>query len=483
MKPGITLLGLGPGDPEYLTRQAWTIIENASEIYLRTQYHPAVAGFPDSLQVRSFDALYEEHESFEMVYAQIVDQVLKLGQRPGGVIYAVPGHPFVAESTGPEIFRQAKSAGIPVSICEGVSFIEPVCTVLGMDPFMGLTLVDALDLVRLHHPPFPPHKSTLVAQIYDPYIASEVKLVLTNLFPDQHPVQLIHAAGTSDCVLEEIQLYQIDRSPHIGLMTVLYLPPLGEYTAFEGLQEIAAHLRAPEGCPWDREQTLETMRPHLMEETYEVLNAIDDGGAKDILTELGDLLLVIAMLMQIAAEDGIFTSADVIQAISSKLIHRHPHVFSNLQLDDTAAVLINWERLKAQERLENGDVEESLLDGVSITLPALSQAQEYQNRAARVGFDWPEIEGVLDKVLEEVDELRRTHDNDRRSAELGDLLFALVNLSRWYQIDAETALRLANARFQERFRFIEERVRSQDRELCDLSLDEMDALWNQAKEK
>lgn len=478
---GITLLGLGPGDPQYLTREAWTLLESASEIYLRTHQHPAVEGLPTGLQLHSFDHLYETLDSFEAVYEHIVEQVLALGARPAGVIYAVPGHPFVAEATGPEIARQAKELGLPLRVVEGLSFIEPVFSALGWDPFPQTALVDALALLSAHHPPFPPDGPALIAQIYDAHIASEVKLTLINLYSDDHPVSLVHAAGTDRQVVEELALYQIDRSRHIALTTALYLPPMGEHTSFESLQEIAAHLRSPEGCPWDQKQTIQSMRPHLMEEAYELLAALDADDPAKIQEELGDLLLVLSMLLQIGGENGDFDSAAAIQGISAKLIHRHPHVFGDLQVSGEQAVLVNWERLKAQERAANGEQEKSLLDGVSIALPALTQAQEYQDRAARVGFDWNEIGGVIDKVHEEVAEIQAAGSVDERAAELGDLFFALVNLARWHKVDAESALRAANERFRTRFSWVEKSARNLDRQLSDMTLAEMDALWEQAK--
>jgi tetrapyrrole methylase family protein / MazG family protein len=479
--PGITLLGLGPGDPNLLTRQVWKILENGTEIHLRTKQHPTVVGFPAGLEIHSFDHLYAQIESFEDVYAEIVAQVLELGQRPEGVIYGVPGHPFIAESTGPEIYRRAQEMGIPVQICEGISFLEPTYSALGLDPFPHTSLVDALTLMAWHHPQFPPDKPALIAQIYDQHIAAEVKLTLMNLYPDDQPVKLVHAAGTINEMIEDLPLYAIDRSPHIGLLTVLYLPPVGKQTAFESLQEIAAHLRTPDGCPWDQKQTLQSMRPHLLEEAYEVLTAIDSNDPAKVQEELGDLLLVITMLMQIAAEDGDFTSAAVLQGINRKLIHRHPHVFADLAVSGEDEVLQNWEQIKAQERAANGEQEKFLLDGVEIAIPALTQAQEYQGRAARVGFDWNDVEGVLDKVIEEIDEIRAAETLEAREAEMGDLLFALVNLARWQKIDAESILREANIRFKERFTYIEKNVRDNGRGMRALSLVELDALWDEAK--
>ncbi|MFC1996484.1 nucleoside triphosphate pyrophosphohydrolase [Chloroflexota bacterium] len=479
----ITLLGLGPGDADLLTRQAWQILQNAKEIFLRTRQHPTVLDLPANLTVFSFDYLYEELDSFEEVYAQIIEKVLELGKRSEGVIYAVPGHPLIAETTGPEIVRRAGEEAIPIKIVEGLSFLEPVFSVLGLDPFPHTALIDSLELGMAHHPSFPPDAPALIAQIYSVHIASEVKLTLMNLYPDDHPVRLLHAAGTKNQIIEDLRLYEIDRSPHIGLMTALYLPPLGEYTSFEALQEITAHLRAPEGCPWDQEQTSQTLRSDLMEEAYEVLAAIDVNDPLKMQEEFGDLLMMLAMLSQINSEEGEFNSAAVIHGISTKLIRRHPHVFGDLKVDGVGTVLKNWEQIKAEERATNDEVEKGLLEGVSIVIPALSQAQEFQARAARIGFDWSEIEGVLDKICEEIDELRVASDDESRKAEVGDLLFALVNLSRWLKIDAETALREANTRFRERFSYIERTARQQGRAISDMSLAEMDALWDAAKEK
>jgi tetrapyrrole methylase family protein/MazG family protein len=483
---GITLLGLGPGDPDLLTRQAWQTLRDASlqeagEIYLRTRQHPVVAGLPAGLELHSFDDLYAQGGSFEDVYAQIVEKVLELGRRPQGVIYAVPGHPYVAEATAPEIARRARQEGLPIRLVEGLSFLEPVMSAVGIDPFPHTALVDALELASLHVPSFPTSAPAIVAQIYSPQIASEVKLTLMALYPDEHPVTLVHAAGTENALVEAMPLYQIDRSQHIGLLTALYLPPLGPETGFEAFLEVIAHLRAPNGCPWDREQTLPSLRPSLLEETYEVLAAIDENNPPAMREELGDLLLLIVMLTQIASEEGDFNMAGVLGGIHTKIVRRHPHVFGELAVNGTQDVLQNWEKLKAEERLANGKGEASLLDGIGKTLPALVQAEQYQKRANHVGFDWTEIEGVWRKVQEELEELRSAADDEARAAEVGDLLFSVVNLARWYQVDPESALREANMRFRKRFTAIERAARHQGRSLSDLSLDEMDAIWQAAK--
>jgi tetrapyrrole methylase family protein/MazG family protein len=485
MTSSITLLGLGPGDPKLLTLEAIQLLESIPEIYLRTRQHPTVAGFPASLEVHSFDDLYDTLPSFDDVYAQIIDQIMALAKRPQGVVYAVPGHPYVAEATCPEIARRARLDGIPVRIVEGLSFIEPTFTALGIDPLPHLAIVDALQLATAQVPPFPPDAPALIAQIYSRTVANDVKLTLMENYPDDHPVRLVHAAGTNQELLEDIPLHAIDQSQSIGLLTCLYLPPLERGTSFEAFQEIIAHLRAPDGCPWDREQNHQTLRTNLLEETYEALVALDADDADAMREEFGDLLLQITLHAQIASEYGEFNIGQVFKSIYDKIIRRHPHVFGDWKVDGVENVLQNWEKLKAAERdeasKENGGTEKGLLDGVALALPALSQAEEIQRRAARVGFDWPDTRGVVDKINEECHELLNAEDLAGRSDELGDLLFSVVNLARHYEVDAETALRETNSRFRQRFAHIEKTARLEGKSVSDLSLDEMETYWQEAK--
>jgi tetrapyrrole methylase family protein/MazG family protein len=479
----ITLLGLGPGDPAKLTREAWDILGSVNEIWLRTRQHPTVAGLPASIKVYSFDDLYESNDSFEAVYAGIVEKVLELGRRPEGVVYAVPGDPFMAEATCPAIAQRARTEGLSLKIVSGISFLEPVFAALGLDPYPHLTLVDALDLSQAHLPVFPPDMPALVAQIYSRMVAAEVKVTLNAVYPDEHPVRLVHAAGTKDEFVEDLPLYKIDRSERIGLLTVLYVPALEEGTSFEAFQEIIAHLRAPDGCPWDKEQTHQSLRAHLLEESYEALAALDSEDPAKMTEEFGDLLLQIVLNAQIASEEGEFGMADVFKGIYDKIIRRHPHVFGEVQVDGVGGVLKNWEKIKSDERAESSEPEKGLLGGVPLALPALIQAQEYQERAAHVGFDWPEIEGVLEKIAEEIQEVRDAANEEELAGELGDLFFSLVNLARWKKVDAESALRGTNMRFRQRFANVEAGAKKQARKVSDLTLDEMEALWQEAKNK
>ncbi|MCE2489655.1 MAG: nucleoside triphosphate pyrophosphohydrolase [Anaerolineae bacterium] len=479
---GITIVGLGPGDGEDLTRRAWHTLTSASHLYLRTAQHGCVPGLPKTLRYRSFDALYETHDRFEDVYEAIID-TLMAAAREGDLVYAVPGDPLVGEATTTGLLQRARAEGIAIEIVSGVSFVEPLLAQLGVDALEGLQLLDGLQVAGMHHPPINPACPALLAQVYSAAVASDIKLTLMNQYPEDFELQLVHSAGRADVRVETLPLYALDRSEGIGAMTALYLPALGEHSSFESAQEIIAHLRAPEGCPWDREQTHESLRRFLIEEAWEVLEAIEEGDAAALAEELGDLLLQIVLHAQIATEEGRFRMADVLQHINAKMIRRHPHVWGDVDVQgDPEAVLHNWEELKRAEKAAVGKEEDYLLDSLPRGMPALLEALRLQERAAKVNFDWPHMAQVLDKLREELKELQAAQTDAEREQELGDLLFTLVNLARWLKMEPEGALRGANARFRRRFRHVEEGARDSGRPLIEHSLAQLDALWNEAKE-
>ena len=347
--------------------------------------------------------------------------------------------------------------------------------VLRLAPPPRLILLEARTLASAHVPSYPPDMPVLLTNIDSRELALHLRNVLLTTYPKEHMVYVVSAGKKQEERLEDI-------GNSFSVSTNLYVPALGEGTSFESFAEIVAHLRAPNGCPWDREQTHETLRKHLLEESYEAISAIDSGDFVDMREEFGDLLLQVVLQSQIANEADQFNVNQVVQGIYSKIIRRHPHVFGDLKVEDVDGVLVNWEKLKEKERGKKNDGK-GLLDGVPLALPALNQAQEYQDRAARVGFDWPEIEGVLEKIAEEIDEVKRVTNQAELTYELGDLLFALVNLARWKKVDAESALRGTNMKFKKRFAYVERGAKRQERNLSELSLEEMDALWNEAKKQ
>lgn len=474
------IVGLGPGPAEDITRRAWSVLERASLVLLRTAQHPCVPHLPRGPEYRAFDALYETYADFAQVYQAIVTQVLDQAAQ-GEVVYAVPGDPLMGEAAVIQLLDEAPKREIAVEVVSGISFIEPTLKRLGVDGMNGLQVLDALDVAAMHHPPINPDYPALLGQVYSRQVASDVKLTLMNQYPDDFEVVLVHRAGAPDAEIERLPLYAIDRSERIAHLTALYVPALGNMSSFEQFQEIVAHLRAPEGCPWDRKQTHLSLRQYLLEEAYETLDALDAEDPKALREELGDLLLQIALHTQIAVDDGEFQMADVLSALNHKLIYRHPHVWGTTQVDSAEAVVTNWEALKQAEHQANGKQRSSILDGVPKALPALLQAYQYTAKAAKPGFDWVKIEDVEAKVREELDELLNAESEAERAEELGDLLFVLVNWARWMKIEPESALRAANLKFYRRFRYIEEAAREQGRALDSYTLAEMDALWDEAK--
>jgi tetrapyrrole methylase family protein/MazG family protein len=356
-------------------------------------------------------------------------------------VYAVPGHPRVGEQATPRIEALANERGIPVRIVDGLSFLEPVLDALRIDPLdgAGLQIVDAMLIAQRHYPPLDPTVPALIAQCYNRAIASDVKLTLLSAYPDEHPVTVLSGIGTEAAQIRELPLVELDRTGQFDDLTTLYVPSVAPGGSVIELQEVLAHLRAPEGCPWDREQTHESLRANLLEETYEVLDALDRGDTDSLREELGDLLMQIVFHTQIAAEEAEFRVADVARGIVTKLWRRHPHVFGDVTVDGVGDVLRNWEAIKADERKEKPG-NHSLLSGIPQGLPALAQAQAYLSRAERVGQSQPDS-------LEAVRELLPSLESSPKPEEpLGQLLLLVANWARRRGLDAESALRAANAR-------------------------------------
>jgi tetrapyrrole methylase family protein/MazG family protein len=472
----IQVVGLGPGDPDLLTVQARRVLEAAPVIWCRTLQHPTLQVLPLPGQLESFDPLYETAERFEDVYEQIVDRLLAMAAM-GEVVYAVPGHPLVGEATVRRLRERAAAAAVDVHLVEGLSFIEPVCTALGVDPLAaGLQVVDALD------PRLDPALPALVAQVYHRRVAAQLKLALLELYPPHHYVQIVRNAGApGGAEVESLPLEEIDRRDgRFHHLACLYLPPLPvelNLRTFGGLRAITHRLRAPGGCPWDREQTHASLRPFLLEETYEALAALDEGEPARLAEELGDLLLQVTLHAEIAEEGGEFTYGDMFEHITAKLLRRHPHVFGDAVIRTAEEQWHAWQQIKRAERGEAT----SILAGVPTALPALAYAQTVQERAMRAGFRWPHLADVLAKLTEEIEELRRAATREEREQEFGDVLFVLVNAAQHLGINAEDALRAASRKFVRRFTALETLARGRGLDLAALSAAELEALWREAK--
>jgi tetrapyrrole methylase family protein/MazG family protein len=476
----ITILGLGPGDSSQITREAWTVLNSSTSLYFRTVQHPIIADLPSHTEIQSFDHLYETVDDFEDLYQTIASKIVEEGLSGEHVTYAVPGHPLVGESTVTAIIKAAKANNLEIRILPGLSFVEPILSAIRFDALEGLQIFDAIQIAEYIQPPLNTDIALLLGQVYNRFVAGEVKIALMALYPEEHNVVLVHGAGTAGQQLEELPLHKIDRSEQISHLTTLYVPPVDESGSLQAFAETVAYLRSPDGCPWDQEQTRQSLREDFLEEVSEALEAIDDDNPDAIQEELGDVLYHIVMQAQIASELEEFTLRDIITGINSKLIRRHPHIWGDFVVNDTSDVLRNWEKLKEEEKTQKG-ISSTLLDNVPSSLPALARAQMIQSRVQKVGFDWPSIDGVIAKLDEELAELHEAGSDERLSEELGDVFFALVNWARWLGIHAESSLREANSRFEHRFRTMENMAGRRGLELADMELSDLDQLWEEAK--
>ena len=503
----IIVVGLGPGRWDDLTVEAQAVLDAAPAIVVRTERHPTVDTLrqrrPD-LALTSFDALYENADSFSNLYPHMVAQLFaEAATLPAGhsLVYAVPGHPLIGEESVRLLRAQATERGAPVRIVAGLSFVEPVCAALGLDPLQrDLQLLDATLLADAPSEALMgailPTVPALVAQVYNRRVAGGLKLALSEVYPDDWEITVVRWAGLpGQEVIERMPLVDLDRNDRADHLTTVYLPPLSPTHASrvpEGLRYVVAKLRAPDGCPWDREQTHQSLRKYVLEEAYEVAEVLDewDGSpemAEKLAEELGDMLLQVYLQAEIGDEEDLFSLADVYQAITEKLIRRHPHVFGDVQVKDAEQVLRNWEAIKRDERASRGEAveHESILRKAPSSAPALHQAYELGRIAAKAGFTWPDVSGALEKLAEETRELAEARDAqsiERRSEELGDVLFVLARLADMLGVQPEDALQRANRRFRRRFAAMEDRARSEGRALDSLSPDEWLALWAEAKQ-
>lgn len=482
----IEILGLGAGDLDQLPLGVYKKLLAAKHVFLRTKEHPVVAALEaEGFTYASFDAVYEKHQQFAEVYEEIVMKLLQYAQTEE-VIYAVPGHPLTAEMTVQMLLERGEKEGVQVEIGGGQSFLDPMFQALKIDPVEGFQLLDgtALKEEDIH-----PRQHLIIGQVYDRYVASDVKLTLMSRYPDDYPIQVVTAAGSDAEEIKAIPLFELDRQVNISNLTSVYVPPIKDETlllkTFPKLREIIAVLRSPEGCPWDREQTHESLKKYLIEETFEVIEAIEVGDIDLLVEELGDVLLQVMLHAQIGQDDGYFSIEDIIEGLSAKMIRRHPHVFGEMHVENAEQVVENWENIKKTEKTEG---QTSYLAGVSKALPNLLRAYELQKKAAKIGFDWKELSPILAKVREELGEFEEEiRDSSVQSAraqeEFGDLLFSIVNLARFLKIHPEEALFHTNEKFIRRFQYIEERVEESGRAFNDHTLEELDTYWNQAKQK
>jgi tetrapyrrole methylase family protein / MazG family protein len=480
----ITIIGLGAGELDQMPLGIYKLLKNTELVYARTIEHPVLKELvAEGLKVESFDAIYEKHDQFEAVYEEIAEILIRKA-KDQDVIYSVPGHPLIAERTVQILLLEGEKQGIPVHIKGGQSFLDAMFTSVKVDPVEGFQFLDGTDL-SLKDVNITQH--IIVSQVYDAFVASEVKLTLMEKYPDDHEVYLVTGAGMSSESVERMPLYELDRAMQLSNLTSVYVPPIqkeeNQYKEFWKLREIIDKLRSPEGCPWDREQTHESLRKYLLEEAYELIDAINEGDIDHIIEELGDVLLQVMLHARIGEDEGYFSIDDVIQGISEKMVRRHPHVFGDEKAESARDVEETWQRVKKEEGSNSPD---SVLN-ISTHLPNLIQAFDIQKQASKFGFDWNDVSPAWEKVFEELDEFKaewnkNKPDTHKIESEFGDVLFALVNVARLLKINPEEALHRTNQKFRKRFLFVNECVRESGKAWSDYTLKELDEFWEQAKE-
>jgi tetrapyrrole methylase family protein/MazG family protein len=526
--PTIVLIGLGAGDPELVTPAAQRMLQQAAIIYTPAPEHPALAQilaarlhpFPELQPDATPNWLYERASAEDVVAC------------------ALPGHPYDHPLTA----ALQDFPSVCVQIIPGVSLLDACSTLLGLGGrSSGLQVLPLADCLafrlndKRHNPDHTPTPAWSTTQHIGPYTpplvpypltptqpaliwcfqagmidhtaqtnsenqlepkdecapnstAVRLRETLSMRYPPTHPLRLVYLdwSGNGDRIAET-RLENLGSGTDLQQVTAIYLPPLDyaeDRRGFEGLNWVATRLLGPSGCPWDHAQSHQALRSCLLEETHEVLETLDQGNMAALAEELGDLLFQVLVHSEMARQAGHFSVNDVIAHIMSKMIRRHPHVFGNLMVDSTATVLQNWDQIKARELAAKGQQRSSALDGVPASLPALATAQKIIKKAARTGFEWSSLQEVWAKLHEELGELAQAsqHNNHNHLAEeYGDVLFVLANLGGWLNLDAESVLREANAKFQRRFRYVEQSAQQRNQTLAAMTAEELLALWVEAK--
>ena len=482
--PRIVVIGLGPGSVDHVTVETMQAIDRVDTRYVRTARHPSAQLVPDAT---SFDDVYESADRFDDVYAEIAERLVAAAFEHGEVLYAVPGSPLVLERS---VRRLLDDRRVACEVLPAMSFLDLVWARLGVDPVeSGVRVIDGHVFAEAAAGI---SGAVLVAHTHANWVLSDIKLSIDDPTGavDATPVVLLKGLGTADEQIVHTTWSELDKAVDADHLTSLYIPTIGTPVAdgYVRFHQLARTLR--ERCPWDIEQTHRSLLPYLIEETYEVVDAVEQLDPDDhrsdeaLIEELGDLLYQIEFHATIAEQEGRFTIADVTRQVHDKLVRRHPHVFGDssgntVEVDGTAQVLSNWDAIKRTEKQRT-----SAFDGVPGSLPSLAYADALQRKAAKLGFDWPDVDGALPKIAEEAGELvaaRDTGDAEAVADELGDLLFAVVNVARHLGIDPELALRAASNKFRTRFEAVEQLARLRGVDLHTSDLATLDALWDEVK--
>lgn len=475
----ICIVGLGPGPKGYLTKQAEQALLNADCCYVQTAQHPAVESVKElGVEYQSLDALYEQAEDFDGLNKTMAEKVLEQANKKR-VLFAVTGEASQGQSAVKAVVNLAEEKKMTVKILPGIGVAAAAMAEAGLCSENGIqTQYGAVDLLRVDC-----DKAQVICDLDDTMKASEAKIALMELYPEDWQVAIVKADAEKMshvwCALYEMDRHSYDATSCV-VVPALSFEKRTRYV-YADLQRIVNILRAPDGCPWDAEQTHFSLKSAMLEEACEAIAAVDEGDTEHLCEELGDVLLQTAMHAEIAQEQMEFTAIDMISGICQKLIRRHPHVFGEVTVSGTGEVLQNWEEIKKTER--GHEPTRYLLDGVGEGMPALIRAQKLQKKAKTVGFDWQTAAPAIQKVQEECQELIGAQEEGelRTEEEAGDLLFAAVNAVRLSGVHAETALMSACEKFVRRFTQMEKLAEETGQKLQGKTLEELDLLWEKVK--
>ena len=480
--PRVIVVGLGPGDDRWVTQHTLDALAATPARFVRTRRHPSAHLVGDD--AISFDDIYDAADTFADVYAIIVDRLVAAAAQHGEVVYAVPGSPLVLERTVRALRADER---IECNVLPAISFLDLAYERLGIDPVeAGLRLIDGHEFATASAGYTGP---MLVAHTHANWVLSDIKLAAENATGDE-PVVILQRLGTERETITHTTWADLDRAVEADHLTSIYVAGLGAPVGAELVRfhQLARVLR--EQCPWDQEQTHRSLVKYLLEETYEVVDAIealdpdDPDTDDDLVEELGDLLYQIEFHATIAEQEGRFTIADVAQRVHDKLVRRHPHVFppdgaDAVEVSGADEVVSNWDAIKRVEKQRT-----SIFDGIPNSQPSLGYAFAVQRKAAKVGFDWPDVHGAVPKIAEETAEVLEAHasgDEQHVADEVGDLLFAVVNVARHLGVEPEAALRSATRKFRARFEEVERLARERDIDLHAAGLTVLDSLWDTVK--
>lgn len=472
----IQIIGLGAGSVDDLTLKAHKALNENIPTFTRTDRHPIIKELKEKFDIKSFDDFFEKYETFDEVYEKITDNILELVEKHSIINYCTAGSPYYGDIVTKKLLNEYKDK-INIIIIDGMSFLDKCIKLSGFSDYKSIKILDCLETDEFS---FDINSLNIITQVYDSEMASLLKLKLMEAFPDDSSILKIDVLEEN---VNKMPLFMLDQEKNYGFSTYFCILPIeiSENTVYNvtNLCRIVKILRGPDGCPWDRKQTHESIRQHVIEEAYEVVDAIDNDDIDNLIEELGDLLFQVVFHAEIGSEDGYFNLNDIVTNLCNKMYTRHPHVFGEVKAGNVDEALESWETSKQKEK--NLDTYTDNLKNVPKALSPLSRSYKIQKRAAEVGFDWPDVEGAILKIKEELFEFIEEY-NENNSKEMeeefGDLLFALVNFARFQKINPDVALNKTINKFIKRFEYIETHSK---KDLKEMTLEEMDELWEKSK--